>query len=423
MIKAIRGFKDILPQETAIWQYIETVSQTIFHLYGFAELRLPVLEDTALFVRSIGQETDIVSKEMYTFADRKGHSLTLRPEGTASVVRAVIEHNLISKGQALKVYYKGPMFRYERPQAGRTRQFHQIGAEIFGPAEPQVDAELLLMIFDLFLQIGLKDIGLFLNSVGCPECRPIYKQHLLAFLEADHQALCPDCQERYEKNPLRVLDCKNVSCQAILNQAPVILEHLCSPCRQHQEEVERLLNLSEVPFKLNHRLVRGLDYYTRTAFEVTGQGLGAQNALAGGGRYDYLVESFGGTATPAIGFALGIERVVLALQSQSIQKQGLTPTKIYLAALGQRCREKAFLLARSLRQHGFSLEMSYQERSLKSQLKQAGQMGAGFTLILGDEELASNQIILRDMGSSTQETVPIESLFDILDTSIVQPKT
>jgi len=310
MIKAIRGFKDILPSEASIWQHVETISQKILRNYGFSELRLPIIEDTSLFVRSIGQDTDIVSKEMYTFPDRKNHSLTLRPEGTASVVRAFVEHKMYARDQYKKLYYLGPMFRYERPQAGRSRQFHQIGAEIFGLAEASVDAELLILVYDLFSKIGLPSISLFLNSVGCPACRPTYKKILQEYLQKDQAALCPDCQQRSKKNPLRVLDCKNENCQNIISQAPAILEHLCPDCQNHHQEVERLLKLSEVPYHINHRLVRGLDYYTRTAFEVTFAGLGAQNAIAGGGRYDNLVAEFGGPPTPAIGFALGLERVV-----------------------------------------------------------------------------------------------------------------
>ncbi len=412
MIKAIRGFKDILPSEACIWQYVETISQKILRDYGFSELRLPIIEDTSLFVRSIGQDTDIVSKEMYTFPDRKNHSLTLRPEGTASVVRAFVEHKMYARDQYKKFYYLGPMFRYERPQAGRSRQFHQIGAEIFGLAEASVDAELLILVYDLFSKIGLPSITLSLNSVGCPACRPPYKKILQEYLQKDHATLCLDCQQRSEKNPLRVLDCKNDDCQDIISRAPTILEHLCPTCQHHQQEVERLLKLSNAPYQINHRLVRGLDYYTRTAFEVTFAGLGAQNAIAGGGRYDNLVEEFGGPPTPAIGFALGLERVVLALQGQ-----GTIPPpspSIFLAALGEKAREKAFLLLRSLRQKGFCIQMSYQDSSLKSQLKQANQQGAQFTLILGENELNNQRIIIKDMEHASQEEVALEDISEVL---------
>lgn len=412
MIKAIRGFKDILPSETGIWQYVETISQKILRDYGFSELRLPIIEDTSLFVRSIGQDTDIVSKEMYTFLDRKNHSLTLRPEGTAPVVRAFVEHKMYARDQYKKLYYLGPMFRYERPQAGRSRQFHQIGAEIFGLAEASVDAELLILVYDLFSKIGLPSITLSLNSVGCPACRPPYKKILQEYLQKDHAALCLDCQQRSEKNPLRVLDCKNDDCQDIISRAPAILEHLCPACQYHQQEVERLLKLSNAPYQINHRLVRGLDYYTRTAFEVTFAGLGAQNAIAGGGRYDNLVEEFGGPPTPAIGFALGLERVVLALQGQGTIPPPIP--SIFLAALGEKAREKAFLLLRSLRQKGFCIQMSCQDHSLKSQLKQANQQGAQFTLILGENELSNQRIIVKDMEHSSQEEVALENISEVL---------
>jgi len=413
MIKAIRGVKDILPSEVGIWQYLEATSQKILRNYGFSEFRVPIFEDTALFVRSIGEETDIVSKEMYTFPDRKGKSLTLRPEGTASVVRAFVEHKLYAQSPYQKLYYQGPMFRYERPQAGRSRQFHQIGAEVFGLAEPSVDAEMLTLVHDLFLKLGLSDTTLFLNSVGCPEnCRPQYKKVLQEFLRKDLGDLCPDCQQRYEKNPLRIMDCKNEGCQAKLSQAPFILEHLCPACQQHHQEVERLLKLAGIPYRINYRLVRGLDYYTRTAFEVTSTGLGAQNAIAGGGRYDHLVEDFGGPSTPAIGFALGMERVVLALQGQGIAPK--TVPLIYIAALGQAAREEAFLMARALRQKSLRVIMNYQDRSLKSLLKQADQMGAGFSLIMGENELASRRLLLRDMVHSMQEEVQMEDVAEVL---------
>jgi len=324
---------------------------------------------------------------------------------------------MYARDQYKKLYYLGPMFRYERPQAGRSRQFHQIGAEIFGLAEPTVDAELLILLSDLFSKLGLTAITLSLNSVGCPLCRPTYKKILQQYLQKNHDALCPDCQQRSEKNPLRVLDCKNENCQDIISQAPTILEHLCSACQNHQQEVERLLKLSKVPYHINHRLVRGLDYYTRTAFEVIFEGLGAQNAIAGGGRYDNLVEEFGGSPTPAIGFALGLERVVLALQGQEIIPQAIP--QIFLAALGEKAREKAFLLVRSLRQKGLCVHMNYHDSSLKSQLKQANQKGAKITLILGENELNNQRIIIKDMEHASQEDVALEDISEVLKNKVL----
>jgi len=420
MIKAIRGVKDILPSEARAWQYVEAISRKLLEDYGFSELRTPIFEDTALFIRSIGEETDIVSKEMYTFPDRKGHSLTLRPEGTASVVRAFVEHKLYAQGPYQKLYYQGPMFRYERPQAGRSRQFHQIGAEVFGLAEPDIDAEMLILLNDLFSKLGLVDVNILLNSVGCPErCRPQYKRLLQEFLRQNFASLCLDCQQRCEKNPLRVMDCKNESCQSVLAQAPVILEYLCSDCLRHHQEVERLLKVANIPYRINHRLVRGLDYYTRTAFEVTASGLGAQNAIAGGGRYDRLVEDFGGPPTPAIGFALGMERVILALAGQASMPK--PRPLIYLAALGQAARQEAFLLIRTLRQKGLRAIMNYQDRSLKALLKQADQMGASLTIILGENELASRRLLLRDMVRSTQEEIALDgdNIASVLEAKIL----
>ncbi len=413
MIKAIRGFKDILPSETAIWQKVEGVCRKLFHSYGFSEIRLPLLEETALFVRSIGEETDIVSKEMYSFPDRKGLGLTLRPEGTASVVRAFIEHKMYARSQYKKLYYLGPMFRYERPQAGRSRQFHQIGAEVFGLAAPSIDAELLVLLHDLMVELGLSNTTFYLNSVGCQECRPVFKKVLLEYLDKKKGDLCFDCQQRLVKNPLRVLDCKNEACQSILQLSPSIVEYLCSACQKHYAEVKSLLSFYQLPFHQNDRLVRGLDYYTRTAFEIIHEGLGAQNAIVGGGRYDNLVESFGGPATPAVGFAIGMERVVLALQNQNIALDN--QQRIFFVVLGDEAKRKVLPLVRHLRKKGFFIEMSYQGRSLKAQLKEANRFEAQYALILGEEELAADKIILKDMNRSIQEYVTMDKVEEILE--------
>ena len=407
VMKGIRGFKDILPGEVEKWQYIEEEARWVFGLFGFLELRIPILEKTELFARSIGEATDIVGKEMYTFPDRDGDSLTLRPEATTSIMRAYLEHGLNVKEPVGKYYFIGPMFRYERPQKGRYRQFHQIDAEILGVQEAQADAEILVMLMRFLTTLGLKNIGLQINSLGDPACRLPYKKEIQNFLRSRKDRLCEDCQRRLETNPLRVFDCKNEECQAQLTDAPVVLDFLCPDCRRHFDEVKNLLDGVRLPYSINPRMVRGLDYYTRTAFEVVAGDLGAQNAVCGGGRYDGLAEEIGGPAVPAIGFAIGVERLVMLLPEE---KSFCPHPDVFLAALGKEAQERGFALAQEMRDAGIWVELDYEGKSLKSQMRKADKMKSPYVIILGEEELKNNRVILRNMATKDQEEVPFEEI-------------
>ncbi len=410
-IKAVRGFRDILPGEVEKWQFVEGEARRIFERYGFSELRIPILERTELFVRSIGEATDIVGKEMYTFQDRDGDSLTLRPEATASIMRAYLEHGLNLKEPVGKYYFLGPMFRHERPQKGRYRQFHQIDVEVLGVQEAIVDAELLLMLMRFLQTLNLKNISLQINSLGCAQCRPAYKTEIQKFLESRRELLCEDCQRRLTTNPLRIFDCKNEKCQEALSGAPTILDYLCPDCRAHFEQVKTLLNEQEIAYSVNPRMVRGLDYYTRTAFEVVAGDLGAQNAVCGGGRYDGLAEEIGGPPVPGIGFAIGVERLTLLLGEE---EKFLRRPEIFLATLGEAAQRRGFSLARELREEGLRVELGYTGKSLKSQMRQADRLRASYVAILGEEELKKERVILRNMATKAQEEVPLDGLVGIL---------
>jgi histidyl-tRNA synthetase len=406
MIKAIRGMRDILPPETHRWQQVEAIARQVFELYGYRELRLPLLERTELFARSIGEETDIVAKEMYTFPDRHGESLTLRPEATASVLRAVLEHGL-ERGAGVKKYYTlGPMFRYERPQKGRYRQFYQINCEALGVDAPELDAEVILLLLDLLGRLRLGEMRLLVNSLGCRDCQAAFKAALQDFLH-DKEGLCPDCRRRRETNPLRVFDCKSPHDQQILRDAPVIRDYLDEGCAAHFARVLELLRRFGVTYEEQPRLVRGLDYYTRTAFEVVAVGLGAQDAVAGGGRYNGLSQEFGGPELPAIGFAIGQDRLLEVLPQDLGQGNEF---KVFLAALGDAARQKAFALLRELRGRGLAGEMDFEGRSLKAQMSLADRMGAAFAVILGDRELETGQAQVRRLATGEQEQVPLENL-------------
>ena len=406
-MKGIRGFKDILPGEVEKWQSVETEARRVFGLFGFLELRIPLLERTELFARSIGESTDIVGKEMYTFPDRDGDSLTLRPEATTSIMRAYLEHGLNVKEPVGKYYFIGPMFRYERPQKGRYRQFHQIDAEILGVQEAQADAEILVMLMRYLTSLGLKNIGLQINSLGDPACRLPYKGEIQKFLRGKSDRLCEDCQRRLETNPLRVFDCKKEECQAQLTDAPVVLDFLCADCRRHFEQVKALLDGLNLSYSINPRMVRGLDYYTRTAFEVVAGELGAQNAVCGGGRYDGLAEEIGGPSIPAIGFAIGVERLVMLLPEE---KNYSRHANVFLAALGEEAQRRGFALAQELRDAGIWAELDYEGKSLKSQMRKADKLKAPWVIILGEEELRKDRVVLRDMATKDQEEVPMDEI-------------
>lgn len=407
-IQLIRGFKDILPGEAELWQHIENTAVNLFTDFGLAEIRVPIMEKTELFARSIGEETDIVEKEMYTFADRGDELLTLRPEATASIVRSYIQHKMYADNPVRRFYTIGPMFRRERPQKGRYRQFYQIDAEIFGVAEPYADVEAIFLLSTLFHRLEVTDITAHVNSLGCPVCRPDFKAALGKLLNNVSGKLCSDCLRRKDRNPLRVLDCKVPGCREAMTDAPSILDHLCPDCRAHFSAVTGGLEKLNVPFHIDKRLVRGLDYYTRTTFEMQTGALGAQSAVAGGGRYDGLIEALGGPAQPAIGFAVGFDRLaeIVALSGRSFTK----PPHLYIAALGETAKAKAFDWRLELGLAGITAEMELGQKSLKSQMKQADRSKAGLVLIVGENELAQNQAVLRDMQTKAQETIALSEI-------------
>ncbi len=411
-IHSIKGFSDILPGEVELWQSVEAAARRVFHAYAFSEIRTPILEKTELFSRSIGENTDIVEKEMYTFADRDNTRLTLRPEGTAGVVRAYIEAEMFKVEPVRKLYYMGPMFRRERPQKGRMRQFHQIGAEALGRGDPLIDAEILLLLHDFFVAVGLTEPDLQLNSLGDAACRPAYREQLLAFLKAKQESLCGDCRRRIDRNPLRVLDCKEPGCVSATSGAPSILDSLCAPCREHFAAVQRLLNDTKVNFTLNPRMVRGLDYYGRTTFEWTTNLLGSQSAVAAGGRYDGLVKELGGPAIPGVGFALGVERLTMLLKMQ--EQRSVGGPAIYVAWIGQPAHDWIFPRIHRLRQRGVSIEMEGEARSLKNQMRRADKLKASMVLIVGDDELNRGSATLRDMLSKQQEEIKLDELEAVL---------
>jgi histidyl-tRNA synthetase len=396
-IPAVKGFHDVLPDESARWSWIEQRAREIFASYAFAEIRVPIVERTELFSRSIGETTDIVEKEMYSFTDRDGSSVTLRPEGTASIVRAYVEHALQTREPVSKLFYLGPMFRRERPQKGRLRQFSQIGAEVIGRDDAAIDAEVVLLLHDLLEAVQIRGATIELNSLGDATCRPRYRDALRAFGEARRGELCENCARRLERNPLRLLDCKVPECRQATAGAPLMIDHLCNPCRAHFEAVRAVLAREAVPVVLNPRMVRGLDYYVRTAFEVVAEGLGAQNAVGGGGRYDGLVKGLGGPDAPGIGFALGVERLVLAMQDHAAARP--VAPEVFIASLGAAAEAEALHLAHRWRRAGVRVEMTSAGKSLKSQMRLADKTGAPYVLILGEDELASRTLTVRDMAA------------------------
>lgn len=412
---APRGTNDILPASVGGWHYLEKIVRETCERYGYREIRLPIFEHTEVFARGVGATTDIVEKEMYTFEDRSGRSLTLRPEGTAQVVRAFIEHKMHGQGLPVKVYYIGPMFRYERPQKGRYRQFHQFGVEALGSSSPLVDVEMIALPIALYRAIGLDEFEVHINSIGCPKCRPAYREKLTAYLSQHREALCSTCQDRIDRNPLRVLDCKTPSCRSLTEEAPKSYEHLCDECEEHFAAVRAGLDALDIRYVLNSRLVRGLDYYSRTVFELIGLDLGAQDALGGGGRYDGLVEECGGPPTPAVGFAVGMERVLLSLETRGVLRNEPPAPQVYVAALGDAARSRGLELAFSLRNQGVGAEFDYESRSLKAQMRSAQRSGAAYVLILGDEELAAGHAVVKRMDTGEQLQVPLEGIVQWLE--------
>ena len=410
-ITAIKGIKDILPKDSAVWYRVESTAREVFECFGFREIRVPIMEKTALFQRSIGETTDIVEKEMYTFRDRDDELLTLRPEATASVIRAYIEHNLLASDPVTRLYTMGPMFRRERPQKGRFRQFHQIDVELFGDDQPASDAEVIFLLMHLLQLLGVEKLSLEINSLGCKACRPVFSQAVVEYLKGSENSLCPDCQRRINTNPLRVFDCKVETCASVIAGAPLILNYLCTECSEHFSAVKEYLNDLNLPYEINPKMVRGLDYYTKTAFEVKSGALGAQNSLAGGGRYDGLVSFLGGPEVPGIGFGIGLERLIACLPSSD---QNPYRMDIFIAALGTRAQKIAFNLTQELRRRGISATMDYSDKSLKSQMKRADKMNSAYTLIFGDQELDENRAQLRDMKTKNQQNLPLDDMLEAI---------
>ncbi len=420
LIQSVKGTRDLLPAETPLWQRVEDEARKVFEAYNFREIRTPVLEQTALFARSVGSDTDIVTKEMYTFEDRDSESLTLRPEATASVVRAYIEHRLYNEGGIHKLYYFGPMFRRERPQKGRYRQFYQIGAEVLGSDHPAIDAEVLEMLVLLLERLGLKEFKLLLNSVGCPKCRAQYLKILRQALDGVKTRMCEDCQRRAVTNPLRVLDCKIEEDQPVIEGLPKIIDHLCPECRQHFDSVTMDLKQRGVAFEIVPRLVRGLDYYTRTTFEITSGLLGAQNAILGGGRYDGLSEMLGGPPAPGFGFAIGQDRLVLTVEATAALRP-VQPLTVYVAWMGEATREPAVLLARELRRQSIGTEISYHPIKLKKAMGTASKLQVLYTIIIGEQEVASGSYQVKDMRTGEQESVSAGEIVNILKAKLREP--
>lgn len=415
-MQALKGTHDILPEEVYKWDYMEGVIRDVCSRYGYKEIRTPIIEATELFQRGIGDTTDVVTKEMYTFKDRGDRSVTLRPENTASAVRAYLEHKMYGDQQVHKMFYIGSMFRYDRPQAGRYREFHQFGLEVLGASSPLADAEVIAMACEIFHRLGLKNLDLHLNSIGDRNCRPAYRQKLIEFFEAKKDQLCEDCLERLYKNPLRILDCKEEGCKKASEGAPEITDYLCEECHNKFEAVKHYLDALGISYTVDPRLVRGLDYYTNTAFEIQYPPLGAQSAVCGGGRYDGLVEEIGGPSTPGIGFAIGLERLLLALDMQNLIPVPAENKKVYIAALGEDAIAAGFKIQEELRSRHVIADMDLQGRSLKGQMKQAGRMNAVYTIIIGSNELEKGKAVVKTMETGTQQELPFEEVADYIVT-------
>ncbi len=411
--KAPRGTADILPEEQKYWRYIEQKALEQCRRYGYQRLDTPVFEDAGLFTRSIGEGTDIVTKEMYIFDDRSDNRLALRPEGTAPICRAYVEHGMGSLTQPVKLFYLANIFRYERPQAGRYREHHQFGCEAIGESDPAIDAEVVTMAWSFFASLGLNGLMLKLNSIGCKACRPAYLERLREYYISYSDRLCPDCKVRMEKNTLRLLDCKQPSCHGIAEAAPRSADHLCKECNDHFTAVRKYLNLAGVPFEVSHRLVRGLDYYTRTVFEIQPPGEGAQTSVGGGGRYDGLIEEIGGKPTPSIGFGTGIERIVLNLKAQSVPIPPVSGQDVFIAYRGDDAKTEAVRLAAILRSGGIGTILAFGDRSLKAQMRQADGSGCAYVAIIGDDELQTKSVTLRTMGTGEQQSVLWDNLVSV----------
>lgn len=410
MYQAARGTTDILPEEQAYWRYIEQKAVEICRLYGYRRIDTPIFEDTGLFRRSAGEYSDIVQKEMYTFDDRGGNSLTLKPEGTPAVCRAYIQHGLSNQPQPVKLYYITPIFRYDRPQAGRYRQHYQFGCEAIGEADPTLDAEVIDMAWSFYKSLGLTKLSLQINSIGCKKCRPEYLAKLTDYYSGHAVELCADCKTRLTRNPLRLLDCKQAGCQKLADAGPKNNDCLCPDCHEHFSKLKKYLQILGIPFQVNHRLVRGLDYYTRTVFEIQPEEEGGQSTLGGGGRYDYLIEELGGKPTPGIGLGMGIERTIINLKRENVAVPVLPSLKVLITNVGEAARDTSIRLAARLRREGISATSTAGGKSLKAQLRQANSLGVSYVVIIGEDEIKSGAVTVRDMTDSIQRTLPADDL-------------
>lgn len=410
MINIPKGTKDVLPSESYKWHFIENKARETARRYHLNEIRTPVFEHTELFLRGVGDTTDIVNKEMYTFLDKGERSITLKPEGTAGVVRSFIENGLAGGVLPLKMYYITPVFRYERPQAGRLREHHQFGVEIFGGKGADTDAEVILLARDYLNAIGIEEIALFINSIGCKNCRPRFNEALRDYLRPHLSQMCPTCQSRFEKNPLRILDCKEENCVKINAYAPKIVDYLCDECREHFQSLQNILSACGVKYAVNPNIVRGLDYYSKTVFEFVSTNIGAQGTVLGGGRYDTLIENLGGPSVPAVGFGSGIERALLVLENTSKAIPAEPPLGAYIAGLDEPCRARAFEICTALRSAGVSADCDHMGRSVKAQFKYADKAGARFVVVIGQSELENGAYTVKDMQNSSSETVAAEEL-------------
>ncbi len=413
-IKAPKGTHDVTPQEAALWQYIEDTARDICKEYGYGEIRLPVFEHTELFQRGVGDTTDVVQKEMYTFNDKGGRSITLRPEGTAGVVRAYLENNLYANAQPTKLFYLLSCYRYEKPQAGRLREFHQFGVECFGARGPAVDAEIISVAHELFQRLGLSDISLHINSIGCPKCRAEYNRKLQAYFEKRKDELCETCRDRLYKNTLRILDCKSPVCQEIAKDAPLIIENLCEECEEHFEKLQEYLKIMNIEYQIDPYIVRGLDYYTKTVFEFVSNQIGAQGTVCGGGRYDGLVEELDGAPTPGIGFALGLERLILLLHNVGITKEP-EPLDLFLVSLGEKADLYVQKFVYDLRKSGVSCDRDYLSRSFKAQMKYANKIGCNYIIVIGDDEITQDTGKLKNMATSEETEIRLSDIRSIAE--------
>ncbi len=409
-VTAPKGTQDILPKDSGRWQRVEAIIRELCAQYGFKEIRTPVFEHTEVFVRGVGETTDVVTKEMYTFEDKGGRSVTLRPEGTAGIVRAFVENGLFNEALPAKLYYMIQCFRYEKPQKGRLREFHQFGIELFGAADPIADATVISMPYRLFKRVGLGGISLQINSIGCRECRARYREALIAYFEKDRERLCPTCQERLEKNPMRILDCKSEICRRVAEQAPLITDYLCPDCDAHFSAVKKYLDVMGIAYQVNPRIVRGLDYYNRTVFEFISDQIGAQGTVCGGGRYDGMTEQFGGGPQPGIGFAMGMERFMLVLEQAGVELPAERDCDLFLIPLGERAVQEAVRLTALLTESGSRVQYDLMARSVKAQMKYADRIGAACTAVLGDSELEEGAVVVKNMADGRQEKVALDAL-------------